>query len=97
MSGVWIRIIDRKARKEFQVEPLQFTGRLLLRQLTSPRVFRDEAYVELYLAESNASNQIGLYRSGTRILEDLTQISGFQRATWIDGWIQGILIHPSSI
>lgn len=92
-SGVRIRVIDRRARKEFQVEPRQFTGRLL-QQLIAPRVSKGEVYVELYLAESDASNRIGLYRSGTRVLEDLTQLSGFQRALWNDGRIQGILDAP---
>ncbi len=92
-SAVRIRVIDRRARREFQVEPRQFSGRLL-QQLPTPEPSRGEVYVELYLAESDASNRVGLYRSGTRVLEDLTQLPGFQNPPWTDGRIQGIVDAP---
>ena len=92
-SAVQIRVVDRRARREFQVEPRQFSGRLL-QQLPTPETPRGEVYVELYLAESDVSNRVGLYRSGTRVLEDLAQLPGFQNPPWIDGRIQGIVDVP---
>ncbi len=92
-SAVRIRVVDRRARREFQVEPRQFSGRLL-QQLPTPEASRGEVYVELYLAESDGSNRVGLYRSGTRVLEDLAQLAGFQNPPWTDGRIQGIVDAP---
>ena len=92
-SAVQIRVVDRRARREFQVEPRQFSGRLL-QQLPTPETSRGEVYIELYLAESDVSNRVGLYRSGTRVLEDLAQLTGFQNPPWTDGRIQGIVDAP---
>ena len=45
-SGVQIRVIDRQARKEYKVEPRQFTGRLL-HQLPETKCDHGDIYLEL--------------------------------------------------
>ena len=45
-SGVQIRVIDRQARKEYKVEPRQFTGRLL-HQLPEAKCDHGDIYLEL--------------------------------------------------
>ncbi len=92
-SGVQIRIVDHQARKEFKVEPRQFTGQLLhqLPRLATPQ---GEAYVELYLAEESPENAVGLYRNGTRILPSIAELDTFARSPWNDGCLQGIVDVP---
>lgn len=92
-SGVKIKIIDRHARKEFIVEPRRYSGRLLhkLPQLTTP--FGD-IYSELYLNEKSAENQISLFRSGTRLVPDITTLDFFQEEPWFSGYFEGIIDAP---
>lgn len=92
-SGVQIRIVDRQARAEFIVEPRQFSGQLLHR-LPKVSTSSGEVYAELYLDEPGPENQIGLYRSGTRVLRSLTEIDDFQRPPWTSGYLQGIIDAP---
>ena len=89
-AGVSIRVIDRHARKEFKVEPRQFTGDLL-HQLPAVSAPQGEAYAELYLNPPDAANEVGLYRSGTRILRSLAELDTFRKAPWTDGYLQGIV------
>jgi Histidine kinase-, DNA gyrase B-, and HSP90-like ATPase len=92
-AGVHVRVIDRHARKEFRVEPRQFTGDLL-HQLPAVSAPQGDAYVELYLNPPDAANAVGLYRSGTRILSSLGELDAFARSPWTDGYLQGIVDVP---
>jgi hypothetical protein len=92
-SGVEIRIVDRQARAEFRVEPRAFTGQLL-HHLPIPTTSHGEIYVELYLTEPSAENRVGLYRSGTRVLEDVTNLESLQRPPWTTGYLQGVVDAP---
>ncbi|MFQ5983602.1 MAG: ATP-binding protein, partial [Woeseiaceae bacterium] len=89
-SGVQIKVIDRQARKEFKVEPRQFSGRLL-HQLPPATTARGEVYLELYLAEPGPDSRVGLYRAGTRVVADLTELDEFQHEPWTSGCLQGIV------
>jgi hypothetical protein len=90
-SGVKIRVIDRTARAEFKVEPRQFEGRLL-HEIS--RLCQGELYAELYLARPEPGNAVGLYRQGTRVLEDLAAVEEFDKAPWTTGYLQGIVDVP---
>ena len=90
-SGVEIRVIDRTARTEFKVEPRQFEGRLLHEV---SRFSQGELYLELYLARPDPANAVGLYRQGTRVLENLAALAEFAKAPWTSGYLQGILDVP---
>ena len=92
-SGVRIAVIDKLARKQYAVEPRQFDGRLL-HQLPPVRSSFGEVYAELYLSEPDSSARVGLYRSGTRVLEDLATLAGLERAPWTLGYVQGLLDAP---
>jgi hypothetical protein len=92
-SGVEIRIIDRQARAEFRVKPRAFAGQLL-HHLPAPATEFGDVYVELYLTEPDAGNEVGLYRSGTRVLERLTGIDSLQRSPWTTGYLQGVIDAP---
>ena len=92
-SGVSIKVIDRHARKEFSVEPRQFTGELL-HQTPGARTALGEIYVELYLNPPEPANNVGLYRSGTRILSALTDLEAFKHPPWTEGYLQGIVDVP---
>lgn len=87
-SRAQIRIIDRTARTEHKVEPRQFEGRLL-HEL--PRNIAPQAYVELYLNRPDAVNVVGLYRAGTRVLENICELAQFSKAPWNSGCLQGIV------
>jgi hypothetical protein len=91
--NVKIKVIDRRSHKEFIVEPREFTGRLLhdLGALQSP--FGD-VYTEIYLGEPEHQGHVSLFRSGTRILEDLRELDVFDREPWSSPYLQGIVDAP---
>ena len=92
-SGVNIKVIDRQARKEYNVKPRDFTGQLL-HKLPEAKSVHGDIYIELYLNESAAENEVGLYRSGTRILKSLSLLDAFQCSPWNEGFLQGIVDAP---
>jgi hypothetical protein len=85
-----IRIVDRVARKQLKVEPREFTGRLL-HNLPVPVTSHGEVYRELYLDEPDPSNSVGLYRNGTRVIENITALDAFAHPPWTEGMLSGIL------
>jgi hypothetical protein len=92
-SGVQIKVIDRRARKEFMVEPREFTGRLL-HNLGPIQSTLGDVYTEIYLGESENHGRVGLYRSGTRVLEDITGLENFSHEPWSSAYLQGIIDAP---
>lgn len=92
-TGVEVQIVDRVARKQFNVEPRQFSGRLLHH---IPPVTTDygDLYIELYLSGSDTGNQVGLYRHGTRVLANIVELPQFEHAPWTEGLLEGILDAP---
>ncbi len=92
-SGVRILIKDRNARKELEVVPVEFTGRHL-REFDVVPTPLGEVYLELYLNHLSPSNQIGLYRSGTRVLESVARLDRFDREPWTSGYLQGMIEAP---
>ncbi|MDP2913624.1 MAG: ATP-binding protein, partial [Candidatus Omnitrophota bacterium] len=93
LSGVKIKIIDRTSRFEYDVEPRQYEGRLI-HGLSSVSTTLGDVYVELYLLEKAADNFISLYRSGTRLLPDITALDAFQCEPWNSGYFQGVIDAP---
>jgi len=91
--GVKIFIKDRNARKELEVVPVEFTGRHL-RDLDVVATPLGEVYLELYLNHPSPTNQIGLYRAGTRVLESLARLDRFDQEPWTSGYLQGMLDVP---
>jgi len=87
-SGVQIKIIDRTARAEFKVEPRQFEGRLLHQLMSQPS---PQTYIELYLNRPAPSNVVSLYRMGTRVLENISELPNFFKSPWNSGYLQGIV------
>ena len=92
-SGVSIRVVDRTARAEYKVEPRQFEGRLL-HELDGALPPQGEVYAELYLHAHSPANAVSLYRSGTRVLGNLTELEAFARLPWASGYVQGIIDAP---
>jgi len=92
-SGVSIRVVDRTARAEYKVEPRQFEGRLL-HELDGFLPPQSEVYAELYLHAHSSANAVSLYRSGTRVLGNLTELEAFARMPWASGYVQGIIDAP---
>lgn len=89
-SGVKIQIKDRHARKELEVVPRQFTGRLL-HQFNALPTQRGELYLELYLNAYAPENTVSLFRSGTRVLPSLAALDFFAREPWTSGYLQGMI------
>ena len=88
-----ITVIDKLARKQYEVEPRQFEGRLL-HQLPPVRTAFGDAYAEIYLAEPAQSARVSLYRSGTRVIEDLASLPDLESGPWTSGYLQGLLDAP---
>ncbi len=87
-SGVHIKIIDRTARAEFKVEPRQFEGRLLHQLAKQPS---PQTYVELYLNRPGPTNVVSLYRAGTRVLGNISELPIFSNPPWSSGYLQGMV------
>ncbi|HLF11343.1 MAG TPA: ATP-binding protein [Gammaproteobacteria bacterium] len=92
-AQVRVTVIDKLARKQYEVEPRQFEGRLL-HQLPPIRTSFGDAYAELYLAEPADGARVALTRMGTRVIEDLSTVPGLQRAPWTSRYLQGLLDAP---
>ena len=92
-AEVTVKVVDRTGRKELIVVPRQFTGRLL-HNLNPAETEHGDIYLELYLSDPGVSNQIGLYRRGTRVLPSITELEQFQKEPWTAGYLQGIVDAP---
>src|SRR4029453_18662787 len=92
-TGVRIRVVDHQTRAQYQVVPREFTGRLL-HQLPAAETPHGEIYLEIYLEDSSPEHKVGLYRHGTRVLEDIAALEAFQRLPWNSGSLQGIVDAP---
>jgi hypothetical protein len=92
-AKVRVTVIDKLARKQYEVEPRQFEGRLL-HQLPAIRTPFGEAYAELYLAEPNESARVALTRAGTRVIEDLSTLPGLDHTPWVSRYLQGLVDVP---
>ncbi len=92
-SKARVTVIDKLARKQYEVEPRQFEGRLL-HQLPSIRTLFGDAYAELYLAEPNEASRIALTRVGTRVIEDLSTLPSLEHGPWNSRYVQGLIDVP---
>ncbi|HTU48871.1 MAG TPA: ATP-binding protein [Bryobacteraceae bacterium] len=92
-AEVRVTVIDKLARKQYEVEPRAFEGRLL-HQLPAIRTPVGDAYAELYLAEPADSCRVSLTRAGTRVIEDLATLPGLERAPWSSKYLQGLIDVP---
>jgi len=92
-SKARVTVIDKLARKQYEVEPRQFEGRLL-HQLPPIRTAFGDAYAELYLAEPNESARVALTRVGTRVIEDISSLPGLEHAPWVSRYVQGLIDVP---
>jgi Histidine kinase-, DNA gyrase B-, and HSP90-like ATPase len=89
-TGVRITVVDKLTRKQYQVEPRQFEGRLL-HQLPAVHCPFGEAYAELYLAEPAENCRVAITRGGTRVLEDIATLPGLERPPWNSRHLQGLI------
>jgi hypothetical protein len=92
-SEVRIRVVDRQARTEHEVVPREFSG-ILLHQLPPVETQFGDVYLEIYLTDLQPENRIGLYRHGTRVMEDIAALEAFKRPPWNSGYLQGIVDAP---
>ncbi len=92
-TQVRITVIDKLARKQYQVEPRQFEGRLL-HQLPTVRSAFGEAYAELYLTEPVEDSRVAITRGGTRVVADMGALPGLERPPWNSRYLQGLIDVP---
>ncbi len=92
-SGVQIQVVDRQARTHHEVVPREFAGQLL-HQVPPVETSHGEVYLELYISDPQQSNRVGLYRHGTRVIEDISTLPSFQQGAWMAGCIEGIIDAP---
>ena len=92
-SKARVTVIDKLARKQYEVEPRQFEGRLL-HQLPAIRTPFGDAYAELYLAEPTDTARVALTRVGTRVIEDLATLPGLEHPAWTSRYLQGLIDAP---
>jgi len=92
-TQVRVTVIDKLARKQYQVEPRQFEGRLL-HQLPTIRSPFGEAYAELYLAEPAEDSWVALTRDGTRVIANIGTLPGLEHPPWSSRYLQGLIDVP---
>ena len=92
-AQVRVTVIDKLARKQYEVEPRAYEGRLL-HQLPPVRTPYGDAYAEFYLAEPDERCRVALTRSGTRVIEDLATLPGLEHAPWSSRYLQGLIDVP---
>ena len=92
-TQVRVIVIDNLARKQYEVEPRAYEGRLL-HQLPTVRTSFGDAYAELYLAQPADSCRVALSRSGTRVVEDLATLPGLESVPWSSRYLQGLVDAP---
>jgi hypothetical protein len=92
-TQVRVTVIDKLARKQYEVEPRQFEGRLL-HQLPTMRSPFGEAYAELYLTEPAEDSRVALTREGTRVIADIGTLPGLERPPWSSRYLQGLIDVP---
>jgi len=92
-NQVRVTVIDKLARKQYEVEPRQFEGRLL-HQLPPVRSAFGEAYAELYLTRPADSCYVALTRGGTRVIPDVATLSGLDHPPWTSRYLQGLIDVP---
>jgi len=90
---VRITVIDKLARKQYQVEPRQFEGRLL-HQLPLLRSKFGEAYAELYLTSPSEDCRVAISRNGTRVMADMATLPGLEHSPWTSRYLQGLIDVP---
>ena len=92
-AGVRVTVVDKLARKQYEVEPRQYEGRLL-HQLPAVRTPFGEAYAEIYLVEPSEAARVALTRLGTRVIEDLKTLPGLEHEPWNSRFLQGLVDAP---
>lgn len=92
-AKVRVTVIDKLARKHYEVEPRAYEGRLL-HQLPTIRTRFGDAYAELYLAEPADGCRVALTRAGTRVIEDLATLPGLDHPPWSLRYLQGLVDVP---
>jgi hypothetical protein len=92
-SQVRVTVIDKLARKQYEVEPRQFEGRLL-HHLPPVRSNFGEAYAELYLTAPDEECRVALTKGGTRVIADLAKLPGLERVPWSSRYLQGLIDVP---
>src|SRR5580693_1764416 len=92
-SNARVTVVDKLARKQYEVEPRQFEGRLL-HHLPLIRTSYGDAYAELYLAEPTDDARVALTRAGTRVIEDIASLTGLDHEPWTSRHVQGLIDVP---
>src|SRR5450755_789659 len=92
-SKARVTVIDKLARKQYEVEPRQFEGRLL-HQLPTIRTTYGDAYAEIYITEPAESSRVSFTRAGTRVIEDMAALPGLDHAPWSSRYLQGLVDVP---
>jgi hypothetical protein len=92
-ARVRVTVVDKLARKQYEVEPRQFEGRLL-HQLPVVRTTYGDAYAEIYITEPAESSRVSFTRAGTRVIEDMAALPGLDHAPWSSRYLQGLIDVP---
>jgi len=100
-SGVTITLEDRlPPRKTLEVKPAVFKGDPIAEIGQIPVAdhppVRAELYVALKEAESPEAERpaVGLYRHGTRVCRDISELPEFTHEPWTGGGLEGTLDYP---
>jgi len=89
---VRVTVVDKLARKQYQVEPRQFEGRLLHPAPDSSLAIRRA--MPNCISRNRLRNCRSPYPSGTRVIEDIGTLPGLERTPWSSRYLQGLIDVP---
>ena len=92
-AKVRVTVIDKLARKQYEVEPRAYEGRLL-HQIPAVRTPSAMHTPSSTWREPADSCRVALTRAGTRVIEDLASLPGLERAPWSSRYLQGLIDVP---
>lgn len=88
-----VSIEDRISRRKLRVEPKEFSGEPIHALQAEPSEGYDPLRVELYLVFRSDPDgaAVSVFRDGTRVLDNLCALDGFDRPPWNTGRVEGVV------
>lgn len=83
--GAEIIVRDKVSRSEEIVQPREFYGSAVAVDM----VQKDGLTVDIYFKNHPRNRRVALYKSGTRIIEDISMLEGFDYKPWNSGYFAG--------
>lgn len=90
-SQVKILIEDRVGRKvELEVKPQEYKGDKIS-QISKVNTPSGNIHLKLFITQQGDRGKVSIYRHGTKIIDDITEIQELNHEPWISGHLEGLI------